>query len=215
VQEPVERAHWVSAFWMEIAMVVLAVFALIAGFINTPAYTALHDFLAPTLLEEPETIDFNFLPMLVSIVLALGGLTLGWWVYGRRPVREGQTDPTERALGGEIWRTLQNRLYLDYTYRRFLLRPAQWLADYFVIQVVDRETIDELLHSIAAGFTWLGEAFKRFNTVVIDGAVDGLVYGIGDFARWFRQTQTGRIQQYLLFVTLALLVIGTLFLLQA
>jgi len=214
-QEPVERAHWTSAFWMESAMVVLAVFALIAGFINTPLYPALHHFLAPTLLDEPATIDFNVLPMLVSIVLALGGLAVGWWVYGRRALRQGEVDPTERALGPEIWRALQNRLYIDYAYRRYLLRPTQWLADNFVVQAIDKETIDELLHSIAGAFNWLGEAFKRFNTVVIDGVVDGLVYSIGDFARWFRQTQTGRIQQYLLFVTLALLAIATLFLLQA
>lgn len=123
-------------------------------------------------------------------------------------------DPTQRALGPGIWRQLQNRFYIDYAYRNYLLRPTEWFATHIVIQAIDRETIDELLHGFAGAFNWLGEAFKRFNTVVIDGAVDGLVYGIGDFARWFRQTQTGRIQQYLLFVTLGLLLIGTLFLLQ-
>jgi hypothetical protein len=83
-----------------------------------------------------------------------------------------------------------------------------------VIQALDKETIDGVLDTIAETFTWLGEAFKRFNTLVIDGVGDGLPRAIGDFAGWFRQVQGGRVQQYLLIVTLALLAIGTLFLIQ-
>ena len=45
-----------------------------------------------------------------------------------------------------------------------------------MIKAIDKETIDGVLERLAEAFTWLGEAFKRFNTVVIDGVVDGLVY---------------------------------------
>ncbi len=83
-----------------------------------------------------------------------------------------------------------------------------------MIQAIDRDTLDEILHMIGNGASALGEGFKRFNTVVIDGSIDGLTAQIGNFAQWFRQTQTGRIQQYLLFVTLALLALGTLFIIQ-
>jgi len=50
--------------------------------------------------------------------------------------------------------------------------------------------------------------------VVIDGVGDGIPRAIGDFGAWFRQVQSGRIQNYLLYVTLALLALGTLFLVQ-
>jgi hypothetical protein len=154
-------------------------------------------------------------------------------MYGRDPVKEGETDPVEARLGPQIWSLLQNRLYIDIFYRRYLLGPVEWFVsaerwalpgeedkpeDEQVkvsgIDYVDRGIIDDILHSIGAGFVWLGEAFKRFNTVVIDGFIDGVVFSLGDFARWFRQTQTGRVQQYLLFVTLALLAIGTLLIIQ-
>jgi NADH-quinone oxidoreductase subunit L len=214
MQEPITRRNKLSMNQMELPLVVLAFLAIFAGFIGTPAYNALHDFIGPTLLEEPEAIDFNALPMLLSMVLALGGLGIGWWVYGHRPLRADETDPVEAALGPEIWRVLQNRFYIDILYRRYLLRPVDWFAVNIVIQAVDKETIDGMLESIADGFTWLGEAFKRFNTVVIDGTVDGVLYNLGAFAQWFRQTQTGRVQQYLLFVTLALLAIGTLLIVQ-
>ena len=218
MQEPITRRDKLSANQMELPLVVLAFFAIAAGFIGIHADLAgknpLHDFLAGTLLEHPVAISFNFAPMLVSMILAVGGLALGWWVYGRRPLAAGQTDPTEAALGPGIWAMLQNRFYIDLLYRRYLLRPAEWFAENIVIQAIDKETIDGVLETIAETFTWLGEAFKRFNTVVIDGTIDGLSASLYRFAGWFRQTQTGRVQQYLLLATLGLLVIGTLFLIQ-
>ncbi len=214
MQEPATPRDRLSFAQMETPLVILAFLAIFAGFIGTPVYHALHDFLAPTLLEEPLKIDFNVVPMLVSIALALGGLALGWWVYAIRPLRVGEIDPTEKALGPGVWQVLQNRLYIDMLYRRYLLRPVEWFAVNVVIQAIDKETIDGVLETIAEAFTWLGEAFKRFNTVVIDGVGDGIPRAIGDFGAWFRQVQSGRIQNYLLYVTLALLALGTLFLVQ-
>ncbi len=213
-QEPITRQDALSANQMELPLVVLAFLAIFAGFIGTPLHNYLHDFIGPTLLEEPEKLNFNFLPMLVSMVLAVGGLGLGWWLYGHKPLQVGETDPAEEALGPDIWRVLQNRLYIDVFYRQYLLRPVEWFAVNVVIQMIDKETIDGVLESIADSFVWLGEAFKRFNTVVIDGFVDGLLGQLMSFAQWFRQAQTGRIQQYLLVVTLALLAIGTILIIQ-
>jgi NADH-quinone oxidoreductase subunit L len=213
-QEPITRQDSLSASQMELPLVVLAFLAIVAGFIGTPLHNYLTDFIGPTLLEEPEKLAFNFLPMLVSIVVVLGGLGLGWWLYGHRPLRAGETDPTEEALGADIWRVLQNRFYIDILYREYLLRPMERFAEVVVIQGIDKETIDGVLESIADTFVWLGEAFKRFNTVVIDGFVDGVLGLLLSFARWFRQAQTGRIQQYLLVVTLALLAIGTILIIQ-
>jgi NADH-quinone oxidoreductase subunit L len=218
LQEPLSRRDRLSAAQMEFPLVVLSFLALTAGFIGIHkailGSNPLHTFLAGTLIEEPEVIGFNFLPMLFSMVLAVGGLGLGWMIYGRRPLAAEEKDPTEQALGADLWRMLQNRFYIDILYRRYLLRPVEWFAVNIVIQAVDKETIDGVLETLGELFTSLGEGFKRFNTVVIDGFIDGSVYALGDFARWFRQVQTGRVQQYLLAVTLALLALGTLFIIQ-
>jgi len=211
-----------SALWMEVPLIVLAFLAIFAGFIGVhtdfPMLGALdnplHEFLGGTLLEHPPVIDLDGLPILVSIVVALGGLAIGWWLYGRRPLAEGEADPTERALGAGVWAALQNRFYIDLLYRRYLLRPAEWFATNIVIQAIDKETIDGVLETIGEAFVWLGEFFKRFNTIVIDGVGDGIPGAIGSFAGWFRQVQTGRIQQYLLYVTLALLALGALMFIQ-
>jgi len=216
--EEMDRVSRLSAFQMELPLVILAFLAIFAGFIGLPeaffGANPLHDFLAPTLLDEPEVLDFNLMPMLISILIALGGLGVGWWLYGRQPLAVGETDPAERALGAGIWKTLQNRFYIDHAYRKYIIQPAEWFAVNIVIQAIDKETIDGVLETIAEVFTTLGETFKRFNRVVIDGVGDGIPEAIFGFARWFRQVQSGRVQQYLLIVTLALLAIGTLFILQ-
>jgi NADH-quinone oxidoreductase subunit L len=218
-QEPVSPRDRLSFNQMELPLVILAFFAITAGFIGIHedilGSNPLHDFLAPTLLEHPEAIPFNVAPMLFSIIVAVGGLALGWWMYGRQPLRAGETDPAEKALGPGLWKALQNRFYIDVYYRRYLLRPMEWASVNIVINGIDRDTIDGVLDTIAETFTWLGEACKRFNTVVIDGFVDGIVSLIGDIASRGREMQAGKVQQYLLFVTLALLAIGTLLIIQA
>ncbi len=194
---------------------ILAFFAIFAGFIGLPGDNPLHRFLSRTVLEAPEVLDFDLRPMLIGIVVSLTGLFIGFMLYGMRPVREGEVDPTERMLGAGIWTTLQNRFYMDIFYRRYLVQPAEWFATNIVIQAIDKDTIDGVLDTIAEGFTWVGEFFKRFNLVVIDGVGDGIPRLLGQFARWFRPIQSGRVQQYLLVVTLALLVIGALLMMQA
>jgi len=40
-----------------------------------------------------------------------------------------------------------------------------------------------VLETDCRGFTWLGEFFKRFNTLVIDGVGDGIPHLLGQFAK--------------------------------
>jgi NADH-quinone oxidoreductase subunit L len=217
-QEPTTPRDRLSFAQMEFPLVILAFLSITAGYIginqDIMGKNLLYNFLAPTALEPPEATGFNILPVLFSIVIVLGGLGLGYWIYAIRPLRQGETDPTEKALGPGIWRMLQNRFYIDILYRRYLLRPVEWFSVRVVIQAIDKETIDGVLETIAELFTSLGEFLKRFNTVVIDGTVDGTLDLLLRFARWFRQAQSGRVQQYLLIVTLALLAIGTLLIIQ-
>ena len=44
------------------------------------------------------TLPFHLPALLASLAVALGGLILGWWVYGRKPLEAGQEDPLVRVL---------------------------------------------------------------------------------------------------------------------
>ena len=88
---------------MTLPLVLLAVFAIAVGWVGIPeSLTAglipnwFHGFVGGTLLEHPEVLEFSIVPMLVSILISLGGLGLGWLVYRR--VKTGDTDPLVKAI---------------------------------------------------------------------------------------------------------------------
>ncbi len=212
----------VSVF-MQGPLIVLAVFALITGFVGvhpafplfgavfSPGGNPFHDFLAETLLHHPPLLDFSLVPVLFSFAVALGGIGLGWAMYWRRPLAAGAEDPTKVALdriSPYLWQWMERKFYLDELYDWAFVRPSRWVSEVLVSQIVDRGIIDGVLHFIARVAVFLGELFKRFNRVVIDGVGDGIPTGIGLFGRWFRRLQDGNVQHYMLMVALSALVIG-------
>jgi NADH-quinone oxidoreductase subunit L len=114
----------------------------------------------------------------------------------------------EGILGADLYRILKNKYYVDEFYQAAFIAPARWFADVFVNQILDKGIIDGILHTIAATATWVGNLFREFNRVVIDGVGDGIPEAIADAARSLRSVQSGHIQQYLLYVLVATLWVG-------
>jgi NADH-quinone oxidoreductase subunit L len=143
-------------------------------------------------------------------VVALGGLGLGWLMYWREPLKAGQPDPLIGILG-PIHPVLKNKYGLDELYGRVFVQPSQWFARVVVNEWIDHGLIDGTLHLIARVFVWIGDFFKVLNTWLIDGFGDGVSEAIAVFGNWFRRVQTGHVQQYLLWVVVAVLIIGLIF----
>jgi NADH-quinone oxidoreductase subunit L len=191
---------------MNLPLVVLAVFAIIAGWIGIPeGFMGLdsvfranffHDFIGGTLLEHPGTLAFDWTPLILSVVIALSGLLVGWLVYVRKPLAVGQEDPLKKLLG-PIYTLLENKYYFDELYDLIFVRPSIWLAEKVVSEVIDREIIDGILHFVARSMEWLGFRNKDFDTYIINGGSDQLVDEIGGLSDAFKYVQTGRVQQYL------------------
>jgi NADH-quinone oxidoreductase subunit L len=116
-----------------------------------------------------------------------------------------------RILGAPIYNTLKNKYYFDELYTAVFVRPSQWFARNVAYEFLDRGVIDGFLHLTARVFTWIGDLFKVMNTWLIDGILDGVPELVGRFGVWFRRIQTGRVQQYLLLVAVAALVIALIF----
>ncbi len=76
---------------------------------------------------------------------------------------------------------------------------------------IDGQIIDGFLHLIARVFIWIGDFLKLLNTWLIDGVGDGIPEYVAKFGAWFRRVQTGRVQQYLLLVAIAALLIVLVF----
>ncbi|MBX3048541.1 MAG: NADH-quinone oxidoreductase subunit L [Anaerolineales bacterium] len=199
---------------MTVPLVVLSVFAVAAGWVGIPEHFPLiggllpnwfHHFLGGALLEHPSAVDFNWIPLIVSLVVALGGLGLGYLVYRNA----GQTDPLRKALG-PVYTLLENKYYFDELYQRIFVKPAQAFSENFSYRFLDGVVIDGLLHRAARGAMGLGLIFRnKFEGPVIDYAADLLARITQAAGRLLRIIQTGQVQQYLLWV--ALVVFGGFF----
>jgi len=215
-------ASRVITFELTFPLVVLAFFAIVAGWVGVnsgfpligPLLNSLHvnepfaSFIGRTLLEAPTPLEFSWWPVLVSLTVFTVGVVLGYVMYVRRPVILGAMDPVEGILGADVYRILQNKYYVDEFYAAYLIRPARWFAEVLVSQVIDKGIIDGILHTIAASATAIGNLFREFNRVVIDGVGDGIPAALVDAARSLRGMQSGHIQQYLLYTLIAALWVG-------
>ncbi len=225
-----EHAHESSPF-MTIPLVVLAVFAVGAGWAgisdhflgtNNVFYNFFHHFAGAEyyhLMEELhamglvahtfESLPWSWVPLITSLVVALGGLALGWYVYARRPLQTGQEDPMVKTLG-PIHGFLNNKWGWDGLYDRAIVQPTIWFSERVAYEFIDKGIIDGTLHLIARSFYTAGAYLKRFEEVVISDGLDWVKDQFLAMAREFRFLQTGKVQEYALisvFIATALAIV--------
>lgn len=200
---------------MTLPLVVLAFFAIVAGWMGIPSdfwglslpESWFHGFVGGTLNELPKAIPFSWWPFMTSVVVALGGLYLGWLVYHN--LKAGQRDPVQKFLGG-IYKVLKNKYYIDELYNLVFVRPAYWISATFTYLWLDRGLIDGILHTVARIAGSLGTIFRNYiDKPVVNGFGDAVGEGVKNFGRRFRVIQTGQIQQYMLMALV--FAFGTLF----
>jgi NADH-quinone oxidoreductase subunit L len=185
----------------------------IFGSIFAPDGNPFFNFVKYSLLTEiqPPKPPFNAIPVLTSFAVALGGLYLGWRMYGRTPLKAGEPDPMTKILSPSVYKLLQNKYYIDELYTAVFIKPAKWFSKHVVVVFIDKGIIDGTIHLIARVFTWIGDLFKVLNLWLIDGVGDGIPQGIAKFGTWFKRIQTGQVQQYMLLVLVAILLMGLIF----
>ena len=199
-----EAEHASETPWtMTTPLVILSVFAVGYGWVGIPEQFPLlgglipnwfHGFVGATLIEEPEALAFNIWPLLTSLVVALGGLTLGWLVY--KDVKAGQRDPLEKPLGA-LYPVLKNKWYFDEFYAAYVIKPVTWVCEVFT-PWMDRSIIDGILHSVARLALFIGHVLRNYfdkpviNELIGDGTAE--IFWRGQNIRYI---QTGRVQSYL------------------
>jgi NADH-quinone oxidoreductase subunit L len=192
---------------MTIPLVVLAIFAIGAGWFGVPGSFPGLGGVLPNFIGEflggHEAEGFNAIPLLVSIAVSLTGLVLGWLVHRRQ--NSTSEDPLKRGLGF-IYTLLQHKFYVDEFYHLILVRPAEFLAGK-VAPWIDRNILDGILHGIGRFGAWLGLAIRKVLDIPV---ANGVPDGAASLTKWsgskLRLTQTGKVQQYL--VTSLMLVVA-------
>jgi len=195
---------------MTTPLVVLSIFAITYGWVGIPEHFPLlggltpnwfHEFVGSTLAEHPETLGFNIVPLLTSLVVALGGLYFGWLAY--RNVKSVSDDRLQIPL-------LKNKYYFDEAYDFLFVKPAYWFAENVVYKFLDKGVIDGILHIFGPTTGGIGKFIReKIDLPVINGLIGD---GSANITYWFggklRAIQTGRVQQYLMLALVTFIIIG-------
>jgi NADH-quinone oxidoreductase subunit L len=207
-----EAEHAQETPWtMTAPLVVLAFFAIVYGWVGIPEHFPVlgglipnwfHPFVGGTLAEEPEALAFSWIPLLTSLLVALGGLYFGWLYY--RNIKNTAEDKLQIPV-------LKNKWYFDEAYDFLFVKPVIWLSEVFTSQWIDKGVIDGLfLHSFGKATGFLGAAIRNYiDLPVINGFFGD---GSSEVVKWtgrnLRPIQTGRIQQYMALSLVVLVVVG-------
>jgi NADH-quinone oxidoreductase subunit L len=197
---------------MTLPLIVLAIFAVAYGWVGIPEHFPIlggvvpnwfHEFVGSTLSEMPEAAPFNWAPLLTSLLVSLGGLGLGWWVY--RGVRTVEEDKFQIPV-------LKNKWYFDEAYTFLFVRPSYWFAEKVVYLALDKGLIDGVLHTIGRSAAVIGTALRTYidKAIINETIGDGTAKVVKSSGAELRPIQSGRLQQYMVASLLAFLLITAL-----
>jgi NADH-quinone oxidoreductase subunit L len=130
-------------------------------------------------------------------VVALGGLFVGWLIYARKPLAEGQADPLVKPLG-PLYTFLNHKWYWDELYNVLFYRPTIWVSEKLLPVYIDKGLIDGTLHLIAHAFYAFGRYMKRLEELIFGDFVDWMKDVFLKGANYTRELETGRIQEYVM-----------------
>jgi NADH:ubiquinone oxidoreductase subunit 5 (subunit L)/multisubunit Na+/H+ antiporter MnhA subunit len=131
----------------------------------------------------------------VSLGVALGGLAVGFLVYGRG-LREGQIDPLRKLLG-PIWWLFHRKYFVDELYQ-YTIIPFTLALSKFLYWFDDKWVIDPFIDAVGKVTVWLSGVSAEIDRVIVDGTVNGAGWFADRMGRLLRNTQDGHVQVYLL-----------------
>jgi NADH-quinone oxidoreductase subunit L len=190
---------------MTAPLAILAVFAILLGFIGTPAWPWFQSFLtgSPSSFEghklvEPEVLRL----MLLSVAIVAGGVGLGWFLYGRKAITNPEEPDVLERVQPEIFALLHRKYFVDEAYEHSIIALNAWWAkacdwlDYWVWNGVV-----QLVSYAILGLSWLNRVVDEYvvNLGFDEGCRQATLGG-----RLLSRLQDGRVQTYLRVIGIAL-----------
>ncbi len=183
---PKEVAHHIheSPAVMTIPLVILAALTVVAGLaVGIPSShgTAFARFLSPVLpLGEAEhSAGVAFSLLVLSALVAIAGVALAWFVYGRTPVRAASIGVARNPLH----KLLLEKYYVDELYDLLFVKPIYHLS-LWLARIFDPRVIDGGVNGVATLVTGWARGMRRVQTgfvmnyalAVVLGAVAVVAY---------------------------------------
>jgi len=193
---------------MVVPLIVLAFFAVVLGFLGTPAWPGFQGFLTGEgatfyvgALAGPGVLQL----MLLSTGVVFLGLGLGWRFYGRRPVATADEPDSFRRVQPDIFELLRRKYFVDEVYNATVIRFNAWWAracdwlDYWIWNGAI-----QLLALVVVGLAWMNRFFDEYG---VDGGFDGSCRRLTRGGTFLSRLQAGRVQGYLRLMGVALTVL--------
>jgi NADH-quinone oxidoreductase subunit L len=160
-----------------------------------------HEFVGGTLAEHPEAVEFSWIPLATSLLVALGGLFFGWLAY--RKVKTPAQDKLQIPV-------LKNKWYFDELYNFLFVRPAYWISETFTYKFMDSTVIDGILHTVGHAALGLGHGLRNyFDKPVINELIgDGTGNLFKKAGGGLRRIQVGRVQAYMIASMLVIVIVA-------
>ena len=139
--------------------------------------------------------------MIMSICVALLGITLSWWVYYRHKV---DTAAIQKKFHG-AYTVLQGMYFFDEFYHATVYPFTLWVAS--MCAAFDRIVIDGIVDGsgyLTRMVSWISGLIDNY---LVDGAVNGVAAVLQGAGEGFRRIQTGRIQTYFAYVSGSVLIL--------
>ncbi len=193
---------------MTVPLVILTVFAILLGFIGTPAWPWFDGFLKG----EPAVFNFGKLTeagtlglMLTSAVIVFTGLSLGWWLYGKRQRKTVAEPDVLQVAQPALFRLLENKYFVDEFYEATIIRFNAWaarLCDFMDRWIWGGAVL--LVSSVTLGLSWL---YRFTDEFVVDLGFDTGCETLRDGGNEISKWHSGRVQTYLRVIGVALVVL--------
>jgi NADH-quinone oxidoreductase subunit L len=150
-----------------------------------------------------ETHHVHTIAMIASLVIAGGGIAFAFLRFGRSNA-PGQQISWDEPRGINAF--LFNRWYQDNLYEKYFPVGLTMLLSK-VMAWFDQNIIDGIVNGVAAVTVGLARFSGAFDTYVVDGIVNFLAGITQFFGLLFRQLQTGRVQTYVVYVVVGVVVL--------
>jgi NADH-quinone oxidoreductase subunit L len=208
---------------MTVPLIILAAFAILLGFIGTPAWPWFQHFLGEhsaaannvvgsALIESRLTLDFArfgeagvLSTMLISTIVVFVGIGLGWWLYGRKPISKvDEADVLERAQP-DVYHLLKRKYFVDEIYEWSFVRLNAWWAKACAwLDAVIVSGAVQLCSYLVLGLSAVNRAIDEY---IVNLGFDQGCRGVGLGGKLMSRLQNGRVQNYLRVIGVALAVL--------
>ena len=191
---------------MTLPLVILAAFAVLLGFIGTPAWPWFQSFLEnkPAPFSFAAFFEPGIIPVMISSsLLVFLGLGLGWYFYGRKPIESAEAPDPLGQLQPSIYGVLGHAYYVDAFYGATLIRLNTFWSR--VCDWLDRFVWNGAVQTVSYFVLILAWIDNFFDAGIVNGTFDEGCESVSSGGQLLSRLQGGRVQTYLRIIGCALI----------